>query len=352
MAKELEEYLRVHIAQHGPLDIGQFMALALGHPQHGYYMKQDPFGADGDFTTAPEISQLFGEILGAWGADIWMQTGQPAAFTLLECGPGRGTLMADMLRATHQIPGFHEAVSIHLLETSPVLKEVQAERLADYEPHWHETLESVPGDAPLIVIGNEFLDALPVRQFVRTAEGWAERVVGQEDDSFVFGLKAAGPVELPEAPEGAVYEIAPARTAFVENLCKILEQNGGVALFIDYGHDRSASGDTVQALYKHEYVSPLEHIGDADLTAHVDFQAIGEAATHKGAEVFGPVEQGVFLKNLGIEQRAQYLRQKADDSQAEELQSGLHRLTHSDQMGALFKVMGVFYGDTIRPAGF
>ncbi len=350
MPLSIVKYLKDHIEAHGPIDIGQFMSLALGHPQFGYYMKKDPFGRGGDFTTAPEISQMFGEVIGAWIADVWIQMGSPAAFTLLECGPGRGTLMADILRATKGVKGFHEAVAIHLLEISPVLKGLQQEALqknqtpAQAAVTWHEGLETVPTDKPIIVIANEFLDALPVRQLQKTAKGWVERVI---DANLHFGLKPSFSnlisKEFQDLQEGKIFEIAPLRIQFIRELCGILKHSGGAALVIDYGHVKTGAGDTFQAVYKHQYVNVLEHIGDADLTSHVDFAALRDAAD---INVWGPVEQGAFLKAIGIEQRAAILSQKAD------VESALKRLTDSDQMGSLFKVMGLSYGKNISPAGF
>lgn len=362
MTSNLSDYLKQHIAAHGPIDMAQFMSMALGHPKHGYYMKQDPFGRGGDFTTAPEISQIFGEVIGAWVADIWLQMGQPTPFTLLECGPGRGTLMADIMRATADVEGFHEACRIHLLETSPVLKDVQSANLAAYKPQFHEALASVPEDVPVIMLANEFLDALPVRQLQKTDEGWQERVVClDKNQDFSFSLQSSLPKDLEgvfpvhierSAKPGDIFEISLARLFFMRNLCALLRRSGGAALFIDYGHLQSGLGDTLQAVYKHEYISVLDHIGDADLTAHVDFEVVHDVVQKEDVVVWGPLEQGSFLKAIGIEQRAQYLMGQATESQQEDIQKSLHRLTHSDQMGALFKVMGLSYGDGLKPAGF
>jgi NADH dehydrogenase [ubiquinone] 1 alpha subcomplex assembly factor 7 len=358
MGTALETYLAQHIRTQGPVDIGTFMALALGHPQYGYYMKQDPFGADGDFTTAPEISQMFGEVIGAWVADIWMQMGKPGFFTLLECGPGRGTLMADMMRATQTVEGFHAACGIHLLEMSPALKVLQEQNLDQYDVRWHETLETLSDEGPLIVLGNEFLDALPVRQLVKSDKGWHERVVAHDDaQGFYFGARAAGPELTALVPEdirniNGVFEISPARAQFVRNLAAALKACGGVALFLDYGHARPAPGDTLQALYKHEYVPVLSNIGNADLTAHVDFGVLREISAQEGLDCCGPVAQGAFLEKLGINARAQFLMKGAREEQKGDIQSALHRLTHGEQMGALFKVIGLSAREGIAPAGF
>jgi NADH dehydrogenase [ubiquinone] 1 alpha subcomplex assembly factor 7 len=361
---DLQKYLIDHIQAHGPIDVGQFMSMALGHPEFGYYMKKDPFGRGGDFTTAPEVSQMFGEMIGVWCADVWMQMGSPKKFSLLECGPGRGTLMADIMRATKGVDGFHKAAHVHLLEISPVLKAIQKQTLCHAREGghpdnkegqtpacagvtWHESLETVPDNQPIIIVANEFLDALPFRQFVKLKSGWAERVVTQD---FKFGLKPAAnafiPKEFQNAKEGVIYESAPARIAFVKNISELLKKNTGAALMIDYGHEKSGLGDTFQAIYKHKYTDVLEHIGDADLTSHVDFEALKQAAD---VNVHGPVEQGAFLKDMGIEIRAEILASRADPA---EILNALKRLSDSGQMGSLFKVMGLSYGQAVTPSGF
>ncbi|HQX28323.1 MAG TPA: SAM-dependent methyltransferase, partial [Alphaproteobacteria bacterium] len=335
----LEEILKNLIREKGPIDIAEFMGLALGHPAHGYYMKGDPFGARGDFTTAPEISQMFGEMVAAWIMDVWQQMGSPV-FTLLECGPGRGTLMADIMRATKNVPGFHDSAKVHLLEISPALRAMQAAALENYAPEWHVNLETLP-DRPMIVVANEFLDALPVRQLIHTADGWKERVVGIVNGNFAFDTKEL-PFNLPvDAAEGAIFEISPVRSQFVTDLVKKLN---GAALIIDYGHSESGIGDTLQALKSHKYISPLEEIGNADLTTHVDFHAVKLAAEAAGAEVSGPVEQGAFLKDLGIGQRAEILTLRATPAQKFDIEKALQRLVDPSQMGSLFKVMGLTNG--------
>ena len=343
----MDEILKNLIREKGPIDIAEFMGLALGHPAHGYYMKGDPFGARGDFTTAPEISQMFGEMVAAWIMDVWQQMGSPV-FTLLECGPGRGTLMADIMRATKNVPGFHDSAKVHLLEISPALRAMQAAALENYAPEWHVNLETLP-DRPMIVIANEFLDALPVRQLIHTADGWKERVVGIANGNFAFDTKEL-PFNLPvDAAEGAIFEISPVRSQFVTDLVKKLN---GAVLIIDYGHSESGIGDTLQALKSHKYISPLEEIGNADLTTHVDFHAVKLAAEAAGAEVSGPVEQGAFLKDLGIAQRAEILTLRATPAQKFDIEKALQRLTDSSQMGSLFKVMGLTNGQNLSLPGF
>ena len=349
MPSPLEELIRAQIAMNGPIDVGTFMNLALGHPQHGYYMKRDPFGQDGDFTTAPEISQIFGELIGAWAADMWTQMGRPDKFMLLECGPGRGTLMADALRATRKVPGFHGAAKIVLMEMSLKLRDRQVQTLADYDVAWVDGLDDrliAFSDMPVICIANEFLDALPVRQFVRRDGVWHERVVGVVDGELAFGLSP--PVDAPsDGTQDGIYEIAPVRNAFVRDLSARMARGGGAALLIDYGYERSAPGDTLQAVKAHQFAPVLADMGDADLTAHVDFQAIGRAAPEM--IVHGPVGQGDFLRNLGIGIRAEMLKAKGD---ADAIESAVQRLTGAGEMGTLFKVMALCAGAQLKPAGF
>lgn len=339
MPSPLEKIIIEQIEAEGPMSVGAFMAMALGHPEHGYYMKQDPFGRAGDFVTAPEVSQMFGEMIGVWAADIWMQMGAPARFVFLECGPGRGTLMADMMRATKNVAGFHDAAEIHLLEMSPVLKAKQEEALSGFDVVWHESMMRVPYDAPVIVIGNEFLDALPFHQMIKTDEGEVERMVSVHEGKLVF---------VPA--RGDITEVSREREGFVSNVCARIKAQSGAALFIDYGHKKSGVGDTFQAIKGHEYVDVLSHVGDADLTSHVDFEALKRGVD---IDVHGAVTQGTFLTALGIAARAMVLAQKAEGQQMETLEKGLHRLVDSGEMGGLFKVIGFTHHDKpLKPHGF
>ncbi len=331
----LEDTIKQEIQHNGPMDVGAFMARVVAY----YYNSRDPFGEGGDFTTAPEISQIFGELLGAWAADCWTQMGRPSKFMLVECGPGRGTLMVDALRATAKIPGFHEAAQIHLIENSESLKARQRDVLQDFDVSWHDGLEGVPDNAPLILLANEFLDALPIRQFQRADGKWKERVIGVDGaGNFHFGLI---PTAQPQNIEGDFYETSPACELFVKNTCERLKAQGGAALFIDYGYVEG-HGDTLQAVKNHDYVPVLEQVGEADLTAHVDFAALSEGLV---------TTQGEFLRALGISQRAAMLKQKATESQAKDIDEAVGRLTSTDQMGELFKVMA-FSSDDINLAGF
>ena len=334
----LKNILRDKINRQGPVSIAEFMTLALSHPEHGYYMTRDPFGRVGDFTTAPEISQMFGEMIGVWAADTWLKMGSPAHVTLLECGPGRGTLMSDMMRATKGVQGFHEAVNITLMEISPVLKQAQADALKPYDPQWIEDLEGVSRNAPVLLIANEFLDALPVRQFV----GKDEVCVDYQDGEFVFCSPPNPPVHGGERDTTAIIEKSPARENFVKQTAVLLKQTGGAGLFIDYGYTQG-HGDTLQAVYKHQYCSPLDHIGNADITAHVDFGALQSIMPSR------MTTQGHFLKAMGILYRAEALSRNVDP---QTIASALHRLTHRDEMGELFKVMGVSHDTALITSGF
>jgi SAM-dependent MidA family methyltransferase len=341
--------LRRMIEADGPLSIAAYMSFCLTHPRFGYYATRDPFGVTGDFTTAPEISQMFGELIGLWAASVWLEMAAPQPLVLAELGPGRGTLMADALRAIGQVPQFRGAPPrVHLVETSAHLRERQRQTLAPSgaEISWHDDVASLP-DAPMIVIANEFFDALPMRQAVKTADGWHERLVGLGPDAaLTFGLaphamKDAGamvPARLQDAEEGAIFEWRDQRIA--SDLAHRVARQGGAALVIDYGHIRSALGDTLQAVRRHAFDGVLAHPGDADLTAHVDFEALADVAKHANAKVAGPMEQGTFLRALGIETRAAKLK-AAQPPQGRAIDAALDRLTGRGpgQMGALFKVL-------------
>lgn len=342
LAHELAELIR----QDGPISISRYMALCLGHPSHGYYMKQDPFGADGDFTTAPEISQIFGELIGLWAAAVWQAMGAPASVRLVELGPGRGTLMQDMLRAARALPGFREALTVHLVETSPVLRERQGETLASSgtTPHWHDRIEQAL-DGPAIVVANEFLDALPLDQFVRTPAGWRERLVGLDGNGgLAFGLAAEPDNSLSvAAPPGSVVEQPAAALEAVAVVARHVAAEGGAGLFIDYGPARSGFGDTLQALKRHAFVEVLAEPGDADLTVHVDFARMAQAGLAAGAAVHGVVTQRDFLLALGLQQRFEALSGRATPEQVQTLASGVQRLieTGPTAMGELFKILAV-----------
>ena len=352
MTSELGRLIARRIALTGPISIADFMAEALGHPRLGYYRRATPLGAAGDFTTAPEISQMFGELLGAWLADRWLTMGSPAPVRLVELGPGRGTLMADALRATRGVPGFHAALDLHLVETSAPLRAAQQTALSAFAPTWHERFDEVPAGA-LLLVANEFFDALPVRQFHRTAEGWRERMVGLGPDGSLRLALAPGLTPfasaLPDAAPGAEAEISEAGRALAAAIGARLHQDGGWALIVDYGHDGSAPGSSLQAVRGHRGADILDRPGETDLSAHVDFAALAAAS---GRPTFGPVAQGDFLRRLGIARRAHALKRRASPEQGRVIDAALARLIAPDQMGTLFRVLAM--GDTrsAAPAGF
>ena len=334
----LEAELRRIIAIDGPIPVDRYMELCLGHPQHGYYVTRDPLGARGDFITAPEVSQMFGELIGAWAAAVWQQMGAPRELRLIELGPGRGTLMADALRAAKAMPEFADALSVHLVEMSPALREAQQAKLGAVT--WHSQIEDVP-EGPCITIANEFVDALPVDQLVKGRDGWHMRMVGVVDDHLAF---VVSPDALPgrteiEAPSGAILESRHDRP--VALLARRMAGHGGAALVIDYGHAATGFGDTLQAVRGHRYADPLADPGESDLTTQVDFAALARTARREGARTHGPIPQGEFLRRLGIAQRAARLKQKATPQQAADIDSALARLTAADQMGELFKVLAI-----------
>lgn len=331
------------IRETGPIGIDRYMALCLGHPVHGYYRTRDPLGARGDFTTAPEITQMFGELVGAWAAWVHRAMGVPDPLLLAELGPGRGTLMADALRAlAAAAPGLR--IAPHLVETSEVLRQAQERRLAGAGATWHAGLDSLP-DGPAVIIANEFFDCLPVRQFVRAADGWHERLVGLDaNGALTFGLAPdATPGIAAEASAGAVVSVPGAALDTVRAVARRVRSQGGVLLVFDYGHVRPGFGDTLQALAGHAFADPLAAPGEADLTCHVDFAALAVAAREAGAVVHGPAEQGEFLVALGLRERAARLKMGAGDAQAAAIDAAVVRLTDSrpEGMGRLFKVMAI-----------
>ncbi len=374
------EIIQDTIRKGGPIGVHEFMEIALADPQGGYYMTRDPFGAAGDFTTAPEISQMFGEMIGVWMALCWQRLGSPSSFALLECGPGRGTLMADLMRGTKSVPGFHKAAHIYLMEISPVLKDKQADALEDYDVRWIEDLNKLPPGLPVLCVANEFFDALPIRQYTRQRLEWKERAIttaslhGLSVQSIPLRQGSGGRVDhtheacddglvwtdiplqkrkdFPVLPEGAIIETCEAAQDIARHLFRHISKNTGAALVIDYGYEGPAAGDTLQALYRHKPCDPLTHVGQADLTAHVDFTPLRAAAENAGIEIMRLATQGQFLRNMGIDVRAQSLRRNASPKQVSDIENALHRLMSSDQMGTLFKVLGVYNGPGAGMAGF
>jgi len=354
---ELGDHIKALIAQSGPITLERYMELVLGHPELGYYMNRDPFGAAGDFTTAPEISQMFGELIGLWAAEVWASMGRPHPVRLIELGPGRGTLMSDALRAARIVPDFRAAIDVTLVEMSPALAEIQHDTLltAGAPIAWSPTLAECP-EGPAIVIANEFLDALPVRQYVRSGARWRERLVRLDNaGELIFGVTRE-PEPFIQAPgqEGDIIEVNPASHRLVYELGARLARQGGVALFIDYGHGVTGIGDTLQALRSHRMVDPLRDPGEADITAHVDFSAMARSARASGAAVHGPIDQGDFLRAIGIDARTRALADRAPPDRASEFEVARQRLVGKSEgeMGGLFKVMAICNRALAIPPGF
>lgn len=348
----LEQIIRRRIAQSGPISVGDYMDMCLSHPQYGYYITRDPFGSAGDFTTAPEISQMFGELIGLWLAQVWSDQGSPSPFALVELGPGRGTLMADVLRATRSVPGFRSAGRIWLVETSPVLRARQAETLRPWgAPIWTDSTAALP-DSPTFLIANEFFDALPIRQFVRSETGWREKMISVTDGHLRWGL--APDLDMPDfdrlwpsTTPGELVETSIATKAVAASLGGLIARNGGSALAIDYGAWHG-TGDTLQAVRSHKVVEPLTEPGNADLTAHVNFSQIAEAA--EPLKAWPLRSQGQFLTDLGIARRAAALSKIADNPNT--IAEAFHRLTGPSEMGTLFKVLCMTPADAPTPPGF
>ena len=346
----LDADIRRRITLAGPMPVWQFMALCLAHPEHGYYVTRDPLGRAGDFITAPEISQMFGELIGLWAAQVWQQMGAPENVRLVELGPGRGTMMADALRAARVAPEFRKALVVHFIEISPAFQQRQKQILTDVgvPVQWHRSFDEVPG-GPLILLANEFLDAMPVHQAVKQINGWYERVVEIDNAGNLAFTVAAEPLRLfeqllprqiREPPIGTIYEWRP--DALPLELARRVMREGGAGLIIDYGHVASGSGETLQALGRHAYADLLSTPGEVDLTAHVDFDALSRAFDTMGVNVHGPLDQATFLRRLGIEKRAATLKSAiATPGKAKEVDAAVARLTATGAtgMGTMFKVI-------------
>jgi SAM-dependent MidA family methyltransferase len=348
------------IEAQGPMSVAQFMTISLLDPKCGYYATRDPLGAGGDFITAPEISQMFGEMIGLWLVQAWSDQGCPKNPRLVELGPGRGTLMADILRTARVAPEFLADLEVVLIEASPALQQVQADRLRGLgaDVSWAAQFDDGLGDRPLFLIANEFFDALPVRQYVKTGRGWCERMVTVLNGELAFAL---APVPVPpatippgreNAPDGGVYESSPAAIALAEDIAGIVAAKGGAALIIDYGYaEVTGFSETLQAVSGHRFADALAEPGEDDLSAHVDFAALAQAGRRGGARVFGPVTQGMFLANIGIAERAEQLM-KSNPESASDLLSATERLIGNDQMGQLFKAMAFVPSAVSDVAGF
>jgi NADH dehydrogenase [ubiquinone] 1 alpha subcomplex assembly factor 7 len=349
----LRDRLAAQVRSHGPLTVAQYMTACLHDPQFGYYATRPALGPGGDFLTAPLVSQMFGELVGLWAVESWDRLGRPPRVRLVEAGPGDGTLMSDVLRAARLVPEFLAAADVWLVEVSEPLKIAQRARLGD-QVGWAASLDEVPAGAPVILLANELLDCLPARQWLRTPQGWSERLVGLDDaGALVFGLGAgAPPVASGWAQEqpGDVLEVSAAQQAFGDAAGARVARDGGCALLIDYGRAVPGPGDTLQALRRHRKVDPLEAPGEADLTVHADFPAVLAAAARQGAVAAPLLTQGEFLRRLGIEARAAALSRARPD-QAGQIARQLERLTGPEQMGELFKAACV-HSPGWTPPGF
>ncbi len=358
----LEAEIRHRIATAGPMPVGEYMALCLGDPQHGYYRTRDPLGAGGDFITSPEISQMFGELMGLWMAAVWTRMDSPGSIQVIELGPGRGTLMNDALRAVKALPAFRAAVTLHLVEISPALQRQQQQTLAGQgvPMSWHPSLADVP-EGPAIIIANEFFDALSVSQAVKTDAGWRERQIEVDAGGHLAFTAAPDPLRgfetlLPPAvraaPTGAIFEWRSEVEAMETG--RRIARNGGAALVIDYGHADSAAGDTLQAVSRHTYADVLSAPGRVDLTAHVDFQALTRAVEAMGANAYGPITQAQLLRRLGIETRAAKLKARATQQAAVDIDKAFARLTGNGpgEMGGLFKAAAFAHPSVGVPPAF
>lgn len=363
----MENILKSYIAQKGPMNISEFMQICLSHPTHGYYMQSDVFGQKGDFTTAPEINQMFGEIIGLWLVDSMVKLPNEPEFNLVELGPGRGTLMADILRSMGKFKNSFK-LNIHMVEISPKLTEMQQDKLTDFKENiiWHKDLHELRSNinsAPCMFIANEFFDALPIRQYEFLDSQWYERMAGEKAGKIIptLSMKPVEP-ELPEllvnrAADGAIFETSPASLYYLDKILDILKANNGTALIIDYGHDGHGFGDTLQAVKSHEYAKIFDNLGTQDITAHVNFTALKQHAEAQNIQVNPVVTQGSFLSDLGISLRAQMLIRR-NPNQELEIAEALKRLVGESEMGNLFKVLGLQYFDDeatkseFTPAGF
>jgi len=350
MPAEAEKII-AQIAKKGPISVADYMSRALDV----YYGKREPFGRSGDFVTAPEVSQMFGEMLAAWFVDVWLQIGKLERVHLVELGPGRGTLMADMLRTFKNWPDMEAALDVHLVEISPRLRKLQQKALKGYNVTWHDNFDTVP-EGFTFIVANEFFDALPIHQFEKVKGVWKERGVKSDGKKLHFThlkekvtLLASAPEEFADAPDGSIFEVSPASLEVAEKLAKRIEAHGGAALIIDYGHGKSALGETLQAISHHTYADPLENPGLQDITAHVDFGMLRTTA-EKFVTVSPLCDQGPFLLELGITARA---RKLAESGNRENIMADLDRLTDPDAMGHIFKVMAFTPKSAIiQPAGF
>lgn len=346
MTTPLKSRMIKHIKTSGSLPLAEYMHWCMADPKDGYYANQEAIGSNGDFITAPEISQMFGEMIGIWAVETWEKLGKPSPFNLVELGPGKGTLMQDLLRIGNAIPEFLDAAQVRMIETSEKLIEAQKATLSDYEIiTWHKSIKDLPNQ-PTLIIANEFLDVLPVRQYIKTGNQWREHAITvDENDDLVWTLGTGVlddeslPKNADKEPEGAVFEISTIREAFIANASELLNENSGAALFIDYGYGKTDFGDTVQAMRAHGFADILKEPGMADLTAHVDFEALSSTAKETGMKVKSIITQGEFLLGKGLIERAGQLGYQQSPEIQEQLTQQAERLALPDEMGNLFKVL-------------
>lgn len=347
---ELTGIIRKQIETDGPISVAQFMQLALQHPQHGYYVKGQPIGEQGDFTTSPEVNQMFGELIGLWCVDMWHKAGSPDPFVLLELGPGRGTLMEDALRATKKVTAFHAAMQLHFLESNKAMCALQRDKCADHAPRYIESIAELP-ELPAFIISNEFLDAMPVHQYICREGKCHERYVGVRGDEFIFVEGAPDPL-MPLQEHIPFYEVSPIAVSIVREATDHIVKHGGASLWIDYGYAESDGSDTLQSVSSHGSVGPLTKPGDVDITSHVDFGALAQAAKIAGGYVPPLSSQGDFLHALGIDIRADRLKLHALENQKIDIDAAVQRLTGAQEMGNLFKVMAILSTETKEVPGF
>ncbi len=354
----LAEILKAKIREEGPISVHDYMEAALSHPDYGYYTRSEPFGPKGDFITAPEISQMFGELIGLWCVDCWSKMGSPDRIHLVELGPGNGTLMQDALRSAALVPEFAKALKVHLIETSERLVGKQKDKLQGHPVTWHTEMPDL-STAPALFIANEFFDALPVRQYVKTQNGLAERGVCLNNDEFSYTLLASpvsqddiDPCDFEGLKDESIVESNPLARTLTTHIARLLREVGGAALFIDYGFLEATSGDSLQAVKDHKYADPLKSPGEADITAHVDFTRLAKIAAAEGCETLPGTSQGRFLERLGIEARAMLLSRNATEPQKEKIAGDLKRLVSNNGMGTLFKAFSFYHTMAMPPAGF
>ncbi len=355
MSTDLKSRIIRHIQTSGPLPLAEYMHWCMADAKAGYYTNQQAIGARGDFVTAPEISQMFGELIGIWAIEAWQACGSPEQFNLVELGPGKGTLMSDLLRATAVLPAFQSAAQINMIETSERLQAIQREVLGEANVSWHKSVKSI-ADQPSIIIANEFLDVLPIRQYVKTDSNWHERVISIDGDNELIWSLSNAKLEaenLPEGaesePDGAILEISATREAFLISCCEHILKHGGAALFIDYGHGKTGFGETFQAMRNHGFADPLEAPGEVDLTSHVDFGALANIVKEAGLEVKPLMTQGDFLIKLGLLERAGQLGHGKSEEMQAQITSAVERLAGPQEMGTLFKVFCVSAKDMKLP---